>query len=108
MDLRCPNCDYECEELFDLRGKYTEAEQEAAMVILCPNCEDCDMVRAWRTAPSIGGAGENTPETHAKRVQSFKERFVKKEIDDVRHKFGTNFDASLRGGAIGKIKKGEA
>lgn len=105
LDLRCPNCDYEKEELFDLRGLETEEEQESAMIVLCPNCEEEDMVRAWRTPPSVGGPADNSPQAHVKRVQSFKERFVKKEIDDVRHKFGNLFDSSLRGGAIAKIKK---
>lgn len=108
VDLRCPNCEYEKEELFDLRGLETEEEQEASMILKCPNCEEADMVRAWITPPSVGGFGEDSPITHQKRVQSFKQRFVKKEIDDVRHKHGKLFDESLRGAALDRIKKGKA
>jgi hypothetical protein len=107
VDLMCPNCKYEKEETFDLRGYETEEQKQASMVVMCPNCEEADMQRCWRSAPSIGGAPENSEITHKKRVQSFKERFVKKEIDDVRNKFGKMFDDSLRGAAVNRIKKGE-
>jgi RNA polymerase subunit RPABC4/transcription elongation factor Spt4 len=107
VDLMCPNCKYEKEETFDLRGYETEEQKQASMVVMCPNCEEADMVRCWRGAPSIGGAPENSPITHAKRVASFKQRFLKKEIDDVRHKHGHLFDASLRGAAVDRIKKDE-
>ena len=40
--------------------------------------------------------------------KSFNERFVKKELTDLRHKFGSVIDDSILGGGIQKAKKHES
>lgn len=107
VDLICPVCQYETDNTFDLRGLETEEQKQAAMVFECPACaarlsvwtrfwcwltrKDVPrsfMTRCWRSAPSIGFGSDNNPVQHERMKQSFKERFLKKELNDLRHKHG--------------------
>ena len=53
-------------------------------------------------APALHSSDYNT--NIAKMKQASKEHFVKKEIDDVRHKFGRSFDDGLVGAAAERIR----
>lgn len=106
--MQCPECHYEEERTFDRRELETEEELQAAInVVKCPNCEDATLEVVWKKAPSSHNTDDMNPGTIAKMKDSFKQRFVKKEIDDVRHKHGVNFDDALRSKAAQRIKKGE-
>ena len=70
---------------------------------------DCggDASRIWIKAPASSLIGPEGSDMHIKAMQkSFRERFVKKDRDDLLHKHGSDFSDSLRCGAIDKIKKG--
>lgn len=109
INLLCSNCQYEEERTIDVRGMEDEQiEQAVNQEIMCPNCEEANMERVWRHAPSVTRyANENSPATFEARKKSFKQRFLKKEADDIRDKHGVNFDDSLRSAAAQRIKSGE-
>jgi hypothetical protein len=109
IDLQCPKCQYEEERSIDLRGCDTDEEREQRMSaeLKCPNCEEAEMERVWRHAPSVG-TKSGSDEYVAKMKKSFKERFIKKELDQVRHKHGRLYDDAVRSAAATRIKKGEA
>lgn len=109
IDLLCPKCQYEEERSVDLRGCETDEQREQLMnaELKCPNCEEADMERVWRHAPSVGSR-PGSDEYVSKMKKSFRERFIKKEVDDVRHKHGKLYDDAVRSAAATRIKKGEA
>lgn len=107
IETLCPKCNYTEDRTIDQRGK---TDEEVAnylnLEIACPNCEEANMERAYLTAPSLGKfTDENSPRTFEARKKSFKQRFMKKEADDLRQKHGVNFDDALRSGAAQQIKK---
>lgn len=59
--------------------------------------------RVFRNAPRITKPGSD--QDIANMQKSFKERFYKKDIEDVRHKHGAAIDDSIRGAAVGKIRR---
>ena len=111
VDLQCPKCEYEEERSIDLRGIETEDGRNREMIIMCPNCEHPEMDRIWKKAPSIKMGNDRSDAGIARMKNSFRDRFVKKEIDDVRHKYGRLYDDSVGSAAaqrIGKsVKKGK-
>ena len=72
----------------------------------CPNCGSGNLKRVWLKAPAMRMGGDGSNRSIASMKKSFNERFIKKEIDDVRHRHGDVFNDSLRGGAVERIKKG--
>lgn len=75
------------------------------------SCTKCggEMRHVWLSSPNANDIGkEGSDKSISAMQQSFRERFVKKEIDDVRHKHGSNFDDSLVAKAVQRIKDGEA
>jgi len=76
---------------------------DGSTVIPC----DCGgtMHRVFLKAPMGRVGGKSSSRSIASMKKSFNERFVKKEIDDVRHKHGKVFDDSLRSAAAQRIKK---
>ena len=72
------------------------------------DCDECDgvveRIEVQSRAPALHSSDYHT--NIAKMKQASKERFVSKEIDDVRHKFGRNFDDGLVGAAADRIKSG--
>lgn len=97
-EFRCTECEYTGEEFIRL-SEYDET------VLKCPNCDSENYQRYFSTPPMMRIGGENSDRQIDAMRRSFNERFVKKELDDVRHKHGLAIDDSLRGGAVGKIKK---
>ena len=104
IDLSCPNCGYEEERSIDLRDLDEDGIQQA-MLVKCPNCDHEHMEQVWRRAPAAKFGNDQTPENIARMKRSFDERFVKKDMDNVRHKFGRLFDESLVSKAVDKAKK---
>lgn len=110
FDIQCPACLYTEERSVDLRDCETEEQMQERIdrdtLITCPNCEGM-MERVWIHAPSTvnGSAKPKSDDQIRKFQQSCKERFVKKELDDVRHKHGRLYDDSVRSAAAQKIKK---
>lgn len=104
-DFECPKCQYTEERSIDFRGCDTEQDRVQAMKIVCPNCEHPEMEVVWRSAPAVGGPRYGTDAEISKMKKSFKDRFIRKEVDDVRHKFGKLYDDSVRSAAAQKIKK---
>lgn len=105
IDLMCPKCEYEEERRVDMRGAESEEEKASRLIIKCPNCEEADMQRVWRGAPAKGGAKYGSTEEVAKMKDSFNHRFIKKDLDSVRHKFGKLYDDGVRTAAVDRIKK---
>jgi len=108
VDLMCPECKYEEERTIDLRECDTEELVAQAMIVKCPNCDHDSMEQVWRRAPSSPAThslSDMHPGNISRMQQSFKERFIKKEVDDVRHKFGKLYDDGVRSAAAARIKK---
>jgi transcriptional regulator NrdR family protein len=103
IDLQCPECGYEEEKLIDCREQ--EDDQTPTLELKCPNCDCEKMDQVWKHAPSMKIGNDRDPRNIARMQKSLQERFVKKEIDEVRHKHGKLFDDSLRSAAAQKIKK---
>jgi hypothetical protein len=101
VDLECPSCGYGEEYTFDLRGIETEEEKTKIMNSkICPVC--CDTLkRVWRSAPRIG-TSKNSPQEWSRMKSSFKEHYVKHELDDIRNKHGRAIDESHVGAALEK------
>jgi hypothetical protein len=108
IDLLCPECEYQEERTIDMREIDGEEEERQAMIIQCPNCEHPEMQRVWLKAPSGRIGGAKSERSIESMQHSFKERFVKGEINDVRHRFGKLFDQNLVSSAVKRIKDGEA
>lgn len=105
FDFECPECGYQEEHSFDLRGM-SEEEKDATIAsgIRCPNCDHEKMNRVWIKAPGMKMGKDSDMHNINRMKQSFKERFVKKELDDVRNKFGRLYDDSTRSAAAQKIE----
>lgn len=103
-DLICDNCGlFDESHLFDFRD--IPEHEERMKVVESQPCPDCGtiMSRAFVSAPKMGTT-KNSPEEWAKMKQSFKERYVKKELNDQRHKFGRMIDESHLGAAVERAK----
>ena len=95
-DFQCVECGYTEDRMM----KYEERDTEYS----CPHC-DSSMKRVWIKAPGINQIGPDGSDSAIKAVQQeCRERFIKKEIDDVRHKHGDAIDDAIKGGAIKRIK----
>lgn len=73
--------------------------------LVCPDSDCGGVVKCKAFYSRIGGEGSDRQIKALK--SSFRERFVKKEMDDVRHKHGDAFTDAVRGAAVERIKKGE-
>jgi len=93
---RCEKYDTALVKLKDLDGWFGECE--------CGGIRE----RCIRTAPTIA-IGRNDYSTQIDKMKrASKERFVKSgEMDQTRHKFGSEFDDSLVAAAAGRIKSGQ-
>lgn len=106
-DIKCPECLYTKEEMFDLASDLTVEEIDAVVnsSIECPNCGDALMQRAFLTAPN-GKVDKGYNHNIAQMKDSFHKKFMKPESqDEMRNKFGNLYDASLTGGALDKATK---
>lgn len=102
-DFRCPECGFEGEYL-----SMTKEIREAAIggALKC----ECGAVvkRVFINAPSFNKIGKDGTDSAIKAMkESFRDRFKKYEIDDIRHKHGRAFDESLVAGAANRIRKGK-
>ena len=95
-DFLCPECEYIEERLIE-RGETLEMK--------CPNCE-AEMHKVYLKSPAFRMGGEGSDRQIASMQKSFRERFKKKEADDIRHKHGKDFDDSLAHGEVRRIKNG--
>lgn len=94
-DFVCESCGYAADDFAEIDDTK-----------LCPHCGST-MRHEWLSAPNSNALGkEGSDKSIAAMKRSFKQRFVKKEIDDVRHKHGESFDQSLSGAAAQRIKDG--
>jgi hypothetical protein len=106
IELWCPECHYEEERSID--NRQTDEEVARDMLVKCPNCDHEHMERVIRTAPSVSQYHNPKSDKSLKAMQNnLKQRFLKKEADDVRHKHGVNFDDSLNSAAVKRIEKGD-
>lgn len=71
----------------------------------CPSCESEMSIRIPEKAPA-GFMKRDYDSEVAGMQKSFRKRFMKKEIDDVRHKFGGLIDESLVAGEAKRIREG--
>lgn len=106
FDLMCFSCDHHEDVLLSREDFLNEDGTRKKLEKPCPNCSGT-MEEVWISAPSTFSR-DGTDEGIAKMKRSFNERFVKKDIDDLRHKHGKLFDDSLKSAAIQRIKKGKA
>ena len=106
FDLECTECGWEEERTLDCRNYDSVEAAWDDSHIACPNCDDVMLQRVWRKAP--GGKVRDDDGEIASMKQSFKERFVKKEMFEVQHKHGRLFGDSIRSAAATRIAKGEA
>jgi hypothetical protein len=105
IELLCEECGYEEDRSVDMRQ--TDEEVERDMLVKCPNCDHEYMSKVWRTAPSVGGGDPKSDANLARMQKSLKERFIKKDLDQVRHTHGKLYDDSIRSMSVERIKKGE-
>jgi len=92
-DIKCAECGYAEERSIDVNT-----------VLVCPNCDNGVLRVVFTKAPMGRVGGEGSDRSIASMRRSFNERFVKKDIDDVRNKHGKLFDDSIRGAAVDRIK----
>lgn len=96
--------DFECAKCAYQKDDFAEIDD----VLECPKCGNY-MNHVWLSSPNGNQLGkEGSDKSIAAMQKSFKQRFLKKEIDDVRHKHGKPFDESLASAAVKRIKEGEA
>lgn len=108
IDMQCLDCGYDEERLVDVRN-LTDKEAEMALheEIKCPNCDGNAFQRVWRKAPAGKIGNDRSPHNIEKMKQSFRQRYMKKEIDDVKHKWGDKIvNESLIAGEARRIKQG--
>jgi hypothetical protein len=104
IELLCEECKYEEERSIDMRQ--TDEEIDRDMLVKCPNCDHEYMIKVWRTAPSVSNYHDPKSDKSLKAMQNnLKQRFIKKEVDDVRHKHGRLYDDSIQSAAATRIKK---
>lgn len=106
VDYLCSECGHVEEYLHDLRG-LSEEERETLIQagIKCSECGHENMERAWLNAPKGKIGKDSDPKNLDRMKDSFRERYVKKEQNDVRHKFGRLYDDSLRSAEVSRIKQ---
>jgi len=96
-DIKCAECGYTEERSVDVNT-----------VLVCPNCDNGVLRVVFMKAPMGRAGGDGSDRSIASMRKSFNERFVKKELTDLRHKFGSVIDDSILGGGIQKVKKHES
>jgi hypothetical protein len=107
FDLMCEECGNH-KDLFLHREEFLDADGNRKKLDRpCDNCEDGMLVEVMIQAPSKISR-DGTDDGIAKMQQSFRERFIKKDVDDVRHKFGKLYDDGVRSAAASRIKKGKS
>lgn len=99
-DYHCRKCDLRDQRIIKIAELDAYSES-------CPHCGADDWHREILTAPVGKVKRDHAGETAALQ-QSLKERFIKRDLDDMRHKHGSVFDDSLRGAAVDRIKEGSA
>lgn len=104
VELQCPNCKYEEDQSIDCRGLEDDQITAASESFKCPSCDHEFMEKVWRTVPAAKMGNDRDPHNIKRMQNSFQQRFVKKDLDNVRHKFGKLFDDSLVSGAVAKAK----
>jgi len=103
-DFICEDCGVIKEHLSMNQEERGKTKSEG---IECPTCKKT-MEFVMVKPPSGSSIGKEGSDTSIRAFQQkCKERFVKKELDDVRHKFGRNFDDSLVSSAAKRIKEGK-
>lgn len=102
-----PSYTYECPECSCEQEKFMSISEFEKFSLVCPNCSDVMMINVITAAPYFRIGGDGSDRQLSSMKQSFKQRFLKKEIDDVRHKHGVAVDDALRGGAVERIKNGD-
>ena len=96
--------DFQCIECYYSQDDFAEIDD----IMRCPKCSG-HMKHVWLSSPNANDLGpEGSDKSIAAMKQSFRERFVKKEMDDVRHQHGEAFDQSLVSTALKRIENGEA
>jgi DNA-directed RNA polymerase subunit RPC12/RpoP len=105
FNFMCPKCSYEEERSVDMRNSEEEIQRD--MLIKCPNCDHEHLEQVIRHAPSVGMGDPKSDKNLAKMQKNLRERFIKKEIDDVRHKHGRLYDDAVRSSAAQRIKSEE-
>ena len=98
-EYTCEKCGHEFEEQVPMSECGDKQD--------CPVCERNSGVRAYRTAPLTRTGGEGSDRDISAMQKSFRERFVKKELDDVRHKHGKAIDDSLAQTGVARKIKGK-
>lgn len=94
-DYYCEGCD----EYFE----YDSSMEDRNTPAPCPDCEGL-APRIFVMPPMIRIGGDGSDRQIKAMKHSFRKRFVQKEMDDVRHKHGNNFDESLASAAVERIK----
>lgn len=99
--------DYQCQDC----GRIEEYFGGVNELFIC-NCKTSTVGSIMRyviaKAPNSNSLGaEGSDRQIAAMKNDYQRRFVKKEIDDVRHKHGAAFDQSLAGAAVQRIKDGK-
>lgn len=92
-DFKCNKCSY-------IQDDFAEIDD----TIICNNCGS-KMKHIYLSAPNSNNLGKEGSDKSIKALQhSFRKRFIKKELDDVRNKHGEIFDQSLVSSAVKRIK----
>lgn len=100
-EYRCPGCEFR----FEVIKKVEQFDTSE----VCPECEST-VTLSNKLPPSRirGGVKKTHAQETAALQQSLRERFVTSgEMDQVKHKHGSEFHDSIRGAAVDRIKKEE-
>jgi hypothetical protein len=106
FDLMCGSCDHHEDILLERADFLDENGDRKKIQKPCPECGGV-MEEVWIQAPSTFSR-DGTDAGVAKMKRSFNERFIKKEVDDVRHKYGRLYDDSIKSAAVNRLRKGKA
>jgi len=93
-DFRCARCEY-------IEEAYTKPGEIHAPT--CPNCSEGVLTLTFRKAPMGRIGGEKSTRSIESMKESLDQRFIKKDLDDVRHKWGVLYDDSIRSAAVQRI-----
>ena len=105
FDLMCNQCDHHEDVLLSREDFLDDQGNRKKLEKPCPNCSGT-MEEVWISAPSTFSK-DGSDEAVAKMKKSFNERFIKKELNDVRHKYGRLYDDSIKSAAVQRIKRGK-